>query len=199
MRHMKINRKQSKDDRKLLSFFSLYYFMNFCFFSIYISREVQTMKKALIILIVVICYFQRYDYIDLSRYQSELIHVEVKGEIKRPNVYELHYQSKLEDLIEKAGGFKDKADTSSLNMNKDLHDKDVIVIQKIDQNTKEKISINAATLEQLTQLNGVGPATAQKIIDYRNQVGSFQSLEEIMNISGIKEKLFAKIKDYICL
>lgn len=196
---MKINRKQSKDDRKLLSFFYLYYFMNFCFFSIYISREVQTMKKALIILIVVICYFQRYDYIDLSRYQSELIHVEVKGEIKRPNVYELHYQSKLEDLIEKAGGFKDKADTSGLNMNKDLHDKDVIVIQKIDQNTKEKISINAATLEQLTQLNGVGPATAQKIIDYRNQVGSFQSLEEIMNISGIKEKLFAKIKDYICL
>lgn len=157
------------------------------------------MKKAFIILILAICYFQRYDYIDLSRYKSEIINVEIKGEVKKPNTYEMHYKSKLSDLIEKAGGFNYDADTSVLNMSMDLHDKDVIVIQRKDEQTNEKISINSASLEKLTTLNGIGPATAQKIIDYRNQVGSFQSLEEIMNVSGIKEKLYAKIKDLICL
>lgn len=157
------------------------------------------MKKALIIIILAVCYFQRYDYIDLDRYKSELIHVEIKGEIKNPNTYELNYKSKLSDLIDKAGGVSQDADTTTLNLNMELHDQDVIVIQKIDTKSKEKISINSATLEELTTLNGVGPATAQKIIDYRNQVGSFQALEDIMNISGIKEKLFAKIKDSICL
>lgn len=157
------------------------------------------MKKALIILLLAICYFQRYDYIDLNKYKSELINVEIKGEIKNPNTYELNYKSRLSDLIDKAGGFNSDADTSTLNMNMELHDQDVIVIQKIDMKNKEKISINSATLEELTTLNGIGPATAQKIIDYRNRVGSFQSLEDIMNISGIKEKLYAKIKDLICL
>lgn len=157
------------------------------------------MKKAFIILLLAICYFQRYDYIDLTRYKSEIINVEIKGEIKKPNTYEMHYKSKLSDLIKKAGGFNHDADTSVLNMNMDLHDKDVIVIQRKDVQNNEKISINSANLEELTTLNGIGPATAQKIIDYRNQVGSFQSLEEIMNVSGIKEKLYAKIKDLICL
>ncbi|NBL00161.1 MAG: ComEA family DNA-binding protein, partial [Erysipelotrichia bacterium] len=84
------------------------------------------------------------------------------------------------------------------NMNADLHDKDVIVIQTI-ETEKRKVSINSASLEELTTLNGIGSATAQKIIDYRTQVRSFQTLEDIMQVKGIKEGLFAKIKDQICL
>ncbi|NCC54568.1 MAG: ComEA family DNA-binding protein [Erysipelotrichia bacterium] len=124
--------------------------------------------------------------------------VEIKGAIKNPASYELNYQSKIKDLIAKAGGVLENADLSALNMNADLHDKDVIVIQTI-ETEKRKVSINSASLEELTTLNGIGSATAQKIIDYRTQVRSFQTLEDIMQVKGIKEGLFAKIKDQICL
>lgn len=157
------------------------------------------MKKAAVVLILLIFYIQRYDYIDLSKYQSEWISVEIKGEVKHPNTYELNYKSRLKDLVKKAGGCTDKADTDLLNYNMLLHDQDVIVIKAINNTEAHKISINSADLEELMTLNGIGKATAQKIIDYRTQVGTFQSIEEIMNIKGIKEKLFAKIKDQLCL
>lgn len=60
-----------------------------------------------------------------------------------------------------------------------------------------KININTATAEQLTELNGIGEVKANAIIEYRNNFGNFISLEEIMNVKGIGEKTFEKIKDYI--
>ena len=60
-----------------------------------------------------------------------------------------------------------------------------------------KININTATAEQLTELNGIGEVKANDIIEYRNNFGNFISLEEIMNVKGIGEKTFEKIKDYI--
>ena len=62
-----------------------------------------------------------------------------------------------------------------------------------------KININAADSEQLQELNGVGPATAQKIIDYRTANGRFNSIEDIKNVSGIGDKTFEKLKDYITI
>ena len=63
--------------------------------------------------------------------------------------------------------------------------------------TDAKININTADSENLQKLTGVGPATAQKIIDYRESYGKFSSLEDLMNVSGIGEKTFAKMKDHI--
>ena len=60
-----------------------------------------------------------------------------------------------------------------------------------------KINLNTASKEELTKLRGIGEAKAQDIIDYRNTNGSFKTIEEIKNISGIGDALFAKIKDYI--
>ena len=60
-----------------------------------------------------------------------------------------------------------------------------------------KININTATAEQLIELNGIGEVKANAIIEYRNNYGNFTSLEEIMNVKGIGEKTFEKIKDYI--
>lgn len=62
-----------------------------------------------------------------------------------------------------------------------------------------KISLNKASLEELDKLSGVGPATAQSIIDYRQKMGGFMSVEEIKAVSGIGEKLYEKIKDEISL
>ena len=61
----------------------------------------------------------------------------------------------------------------------------------------EKININTASLEQLKQLSGIGDAKAQAIIDYRNEHGPFETISDIMKISGIKEAAFNKIKDFI--
>ena len=64
---------------------------------------------------------------------------------------------------------------------------------------EKKISINSATIEELDTLTGIGKATAEKIIEYRERNGGFSYLEEIMEVSGIKEKTYAKIKDKISL
>ena len=62
-----------------------------------------------------------------------------------------------------------------------------------------KVNINTADLTTLQTLNGVGPSTAQKIIDYRNANGKFKSIDDLKKISGIGEKTFAKFKDQICV
>lgn len=63
----------------------------------------------------------------------------------------------------------------------------------------EKININTADENQLQTLTGIGPAKAQKIIEYREANGGFKSIEEIMNVSGIGEKTFENIKENICV
>ena len=63
--------------------------------------------------------------------------------------------------------------------------------------TDGKIDINTASLAQLQLLPGVGPSLAQRIIDYRKQNGPFRTIEDIMNVTGIGEKKFEQIKDYI--
>ncbi len=65
--------------------------------------------------------------------------------------------------------------------------------------TGEKINLNTATVEQLQVLPGVGPATAKSIVEYRNKVGKFNKIEEILNVKGIGEKKFQRIKDRLTL
>ena len=59
------------------------------------------------------------------------------------------------------------------------------------------INLNTGSSEELQKLNGVGPVTAQKIIDYREKRGGFKRIEDLMNVSGIGVKTFDKLKDYI--
>jgi len=61
----------------------------------------------------------------------------------------------------------------------------------------QTVNINTATLEQLDALPGIGPSKAQAVIDYRNEHGRFNSIEDIQNVKGIKEGEFSKIKDLI--
>jgi len=61
----------------------------------------------------------------------------------------------------------------------------------------EKINLNTATLEELTKLKGIGPAYAQRIIDYRQNYGPFEKIEDLMKVKGIGQKIFDTNKDII--
>lgn len=156
------------------------------------------MFKYVICIMFLLLYVQNFTYIDLSEYQSEEIQVEIKGEVNNPDSYVLPYESTIEDLIEIADGVTKSGDILGINLNQPLHDKDVIVIPEVKEETLSLVSLNSATLEELTTLEGIGPAMAQRIIDYRNS-NTFQRIEDIMLVKGIKEKLFAKIKDRLTL
>jgi competence protein ComEA len=74
-----------------------------------------------------------------------------------------------------------------------------VMAQKSIHPSTEKISLNSATVEQLQSLPGVGPATAKAIVEYRTKSGKFNRIEEIINVKGIGEKKFQKIKDRLIL
>ncbi len=74
-----------------------------------------------------------------------------------------------------------------------------VMAQKSAPTATEKISLNTATLEQLQSLPGIGPATAKSIVEYRTKAGKFNRIEEIINVKGIGEKKFQRIKDRLVL
>jgi len=103
----------------------------------------------------------------------------------------------------------DDADLSDINLAEKLKDEQMIKVPKIGENdvSNDKfsssnapngnININTATKEELDTLPGIGEVTAQRIIDFREQHGNFQRIEDIMNVSMIGPKLFEQIKDKI--
>lgn len=155
------------------------------------------MKKIIVCVLLFIVVYQPIKPLSMASFKTKNIQVEIKGEVAKPGVYTLPKEATLSTLIDKAKGYTKEADTDLYNRNQDIFDKDVIVITK--KTTQEKISINGGSLQQLQSIPGIGPSTAKKIVDYRTSQGSFQNLEEIMNVKGIKEKLFEKMKAYISL
>jgi competence protein ComEA len=154
------------------------------------------------------------------------IYVDVAGAVKNPGVVMIDVGSRVFQAIDAAGGGLKGADTRGLNLAAVINDgehiyvptEDEIASGNVPQNAANgsvsggavagsassgsengKININTADSTALQQLNGVGPATAQKIIDYRNANGKFKATEELKNVSGIGDKTFEKMKDYICV
>lgn len=149
-----------------------------------------------ILLLFTLSFIDSHDFIDLNEYQGVVKKVEVKGEVTNPGVYEVDYDATIKDIIEISGGVLPSGDISALNQALNIENGGVIVVSKKEEKTK--VSLNNATLEELDSLNGIGITCAQRIIDYRNE-HPFKTIEEVMQVKGIKEKLFAKIKDDICL
>ena len=140
----------------------------------------------------------------------EMIIVDVAGAVNSPKVVELPADSRVADAISAAGGLTKDADTSQINQAAFLNDGEKIYIPEIGEDdltgmgvstsiaeAASKIDINTATSEELQTLNGVGPATAEKIISYRSDVGYFRDIDELKNVDGIGDKTFEKLKDYI--
>ncbi len=158
------------------------------------------MKKILywfsLLFLFVFFLFPGDDKIDLADFKTKQIEVEVKGEVENPGVFQIAAYCKIEDLL-KLVQLKDSAELNTINKNTVLKNNDVLVIPK--KSDQEKISINSASLEQLCKIPFIGEKTAQKIIEYREQCGTFQQLDDLLNIKGIGEKKLAKIIEYICL
>ena len=91
----------------------------------------------------------------------------------------------------------DESDLSNLSRLQKLKNNQIIIIPKI--NNTSLISINNANIYELSSLPGIGKSTALKIIEYRENIGSFINVEDIKNVSGIGDKKYEKIKKYICL
>ncbi|MFQ5398458.1 MAG: helix-hairpin-helix domain-containing protein [Anaerolineae bacterium] len=152
------------------------------------------------------------------------IHVYVNGQVTHPAVYELPPGSDVERAIAAAGGFLADANTAVVNLALPLKNGAQVYVPALaedaatpetvvtlpDQtvstgerathsNSEDMININTATAEELDTLPGIGPSTAQKILDYRDENGPFAAIEDIMKVSGIGEAKFNKIKDLITI
>ena len=134
-------------------------------------------------------------------YEESSIEQKVKviltGEVVKPGSYMINTNDYLDSAIQLAGGTTSKADYSCINflyvVTKDV----AIYIAPISD--IDKISINDAPIEELVQLEGIGPTLANQIITYRESNGGFLCLEDLMNVKGIGKQTFEKNKDKICL
>ena len=158
-------------------------------------------KRALLFImgISLICfaYYGRYQPVSLDLIKPSTKQVEVKGEVNNPGVVTLKWEGTAQDAIEKAGGLTETADTQSISLLEQVSPDTVLVIPSI-QETKDLVSINNASLEELDTLPGVGPSIAQRIIEYRKEQ-PFTSLDDLKNVKGIGDKSFEKMKEQISL
>jgi competence protein ComEA len=124
--------------------------------------------------------------------------VYVVGAVRRPGLYELPQSSRVADAVARAGGVTRKADPAALNLAAPIADgEQVLVPARLPRTVAAAqgvpvpgvpagpIQLSSATAEQLDSLPGIGPATAQKILDYRAQHGAFRSVEELDEVPGI--------------
>ncbi|MBR5316363.1 MAG: helix-hairpin-helix domain-containing protein [Lachnospiraceae bacterium] len=149
-----------------------------------------------------------------KKISEEEIAVHICGAVKQPGVYYLTEGQRLYEAIDKAGGFGEDADEEYLNQAMLLEDGMKIIVPTMEETALEsmeekmvtisetskqeqKININTADEILLCTLPGIGENRAKSIIVYRQEHGRFRKPEDIMNVSGIKEAAFAKIKDYI--
>lgn len=152
--------------------------------------------------------------------QSE-VYIDIDGAVKEPGVYKVKSGSRIFEVIEKAGGLTAKADTLTINQADRVKDGQKITIPRKGEagdtassqdpgsaaegtgtssaSSGGLININTADSNELQQITGVGPATAEKIIQYRSENGAFRSKEDLKNVSGIGEKTYQKMEPMITI
>lgn len=153
------------------------------------------------------------------------IWVDISGAVNNPGVYKLGEGARLFEAVEAAGGFTKEADSQWLNQALVLTDGEKIQVytkeetesmraagaftekgapgvdEKGSQGAEQagKINLNTATLEDLQKIPGIGEVRARAVLTYRDEIGRFQTIDEIQQVPGIKGKTYEKIADYICV
>jgi competence protein ComEA len=124
---------------------------------------------------------------------SQDVVVHVAGVVRRPGVYRLPAGSRVTDAVRRAGGFAVEANRDAINLAARLSDGQQVVVagagaaaaSSAAGDPSGPISLGTATVEQLDQIEGIGPVTAQKIIEFRNQHGGLSSIEQLDEVNGI--------------
>ena len=144
--------------------------------------------------------------------EQDLITVDVKGAVKAPGIYDLPVGSRVNDVVQKAGGLTEQADSKSLNLAQKVSDEALVYVPaKGEESASEKtgsgapsstskdkkVNLNKASMEELKQVKGLGGKRAQDIIDHRETNGKFKSVDELKKVSGIGAKTIEKLKDYV--
>ena len=138
---------------------------------------------------------------------STSVFIHICGEVKEPGVYEMPSGSRIYEAVTIAGGFTEQAAVEALNQAQVLEDaQQLYVPSKTEIKSVEtdggigsdgRVNLNKATREELMTLPGIGETKADAIIRHREQQGNFKSIEEIMEIEGIKEGVFHRIENRI--
>lgn len=156
------------------------------------------------------------------------ITVYISGEVNNPGIVTLKSDDRLADAVKMLGGVTKKADMNNINLAVKLEDEMHYIIpkkgekvdslnqnssnnitgkntnnnqagDKIDGQNSDKVNINTASIQELDTIPGVGEATANKILNYREENGDFKSIEDIKNVNGIGDKKYENMKDLICV
>jgi len=142
---------------------------------------------------------------------SSRIYIHVAGAVRRPGLYRLPAGTRVNDALAKAGGAKPSADLTLVNLAAPLADGQQVLVparaplatalatgsSASSSATSGPLHLNSATLEQLDTLPGVGPTTAQRIIDYRSEHGPFASVDELDAVSGIGPARLEELRDLV--
>src|SRR5215218_2543551 len=141
--------------------------------------------------------------------------VHVAGAVREPGVYKLAADARVDEAVARAGGPTRRADLSGLNLAAKVEDgRQVLVPERAAGGSSpgtasaasaampaegQPVNLNTATLEQLDTLSGIGPLTAQKILEFREERGGFSSIEELGEIPGIGDKRLATLREEVTL
>ncbi len=136
--------------------------------------------------------------------ESDTVYIYVCGEVNAPGVYALPNGSRIFEALALAGGLTEEADTAVINQAEPVTDGMMIRIPVVGEAVAEaeepsdgRINLNTATAEQLMTLPGIGSSKAESIIAYREEHGAFKDIKELMQIPGIKEGVFSKLKEKV--
>lgn len=142
-----------------------------------------------------------------TRSSEQLIYVYVCGHVNNPGVYTLEESARICDALEMAGGITLDGNGLAIQQAEHVTDGMTLYVPGIDEQVQNAlpeayqddglVNINTADKETLMTVPGIGESKAEAIITYRNEHGSFSKVEDLMQISGIKEGVFNKIKDHI--
>lgn len=149
---------------------------------------------------------------------KETIAIDIKGAVKRPGVYELKADDRVNEALKVAGGPLPNADLRQVNLAKQLTDQQMIYIplqgessaapsstepsasnNESESDGSAKVNLNTATKEQLCQITGIGDKKADLILQYRQEHGQFKSIDELKEINGFGEKTVTKLKDHLSI
>ena len=147
-------------------------------------------------------------------------YVDIKGEVLRPGVYEFSCESRIQEVIKKAGGFTEEADETKINLAQKITDQMQIIVPNVHSkqedgltegnsekgsstntsvsNSKQgTININTATLEELQTIKGIGKKKAEAILQYRKEHGAFRTKEDLLRVKGIGKKALEAIESQV--